>query len=253
MITDIVLFLVGILIGLVNAVAAGGMLLGFPALLAAGLPPITANVTGKLVVFPSQLASAFGRREIFKQLPKRYLWLLLPLAAGTIAGAVILRTTPSSQFEAIVPWLVLAATIAFALQPVLKRRINAAARRKAVLPLAVLGLILLILSVYAGYFGAGFGFMLLALAGFSKLKNIRQMNAFKNLAGSISALVALIALASNGFFAWQAGLSMAAGSIIGGYLGARYDQKIPENLIRPFIIILGLITTIILAFRFRYH
>jgi uncharacterized membrane protein YfcA len=239
MLVDGLLFLVGLAIGAINALAGGGMLIGFPVLLAAGLPPIAANASGKLVIVPGAIASSLGYRRFMKDLPKRYLWLLIPAVGGAAGGALLLHDTPGPQFEQIVPWLLLAAVIVFALRPFVRHKLSAL-HRATLLPLGVIGLILGGLSVYAGYFGAGFGFMVLALLSFSKLRGIHQLNSVKVLASAVTGVVGLIVLLPSGLFNWQAGLSMGAGNAIGGYLTARYAHAVPPRFIRAFVIVFGL-------------
>ena len=105
MIKEIVLFLVGIIVGSMNAIAGGGMLLGFPVLLAAGLSPLVANITGNIVILPGQLTSAFGYRRYLRKLPARYLVLLIPCILGGIGGALVLRHTSNARFQELVPIL----------------------------------------------------------------------------------------------------------------------------------------------------
>jgi len=119
MLKDVILFLVGIAVGGMNAIAGGGMLIGFPALLAVGMPALAANITSNIIVVPGQLASVYGYRRYLRQVPRRYLWLLLPCAAGAAIGAEILRHTSSSSFQNLVPGLIFFAVVLFAFQPVL--------------------------------------------------------------------------------------------------------------------------------------
>lgn len=253
MLTDIFLFAVGIISGAMNAIAGGGMLLGFPALLAAGLSALSANATGNIVVLPGQLASAFGYRKFLRTVPKQYALLLVPCAVGAAAGAYILRHTSGQQFETLVPWLILAAVALFAFQPLLHSHLHRHlhSRAKSRRTLLIIAAALLPVAVYGGYFGPGFGFVVLAFLGFTSLKSINQMNAMKNLAGALIGLVSLIVLVPGSFMNWHAGLVMAAGSTVGGYGGARLAQKVPGRMIRLAIIAIGCVTAAYIALR-RY-
>jgi uncharacterized membrane protein YfcA len=246
MLTDIVLFAVGVFVGAVNSVAGGGMLVGFPTLIALGLPAITANVTGKLTVLPGQLTSAFGYRRFLRTLPKRYLLLILPCMLGGAAGAVLLRRTPGAQFEHLAPVLVLAAVILFAFEPLLHRYIEKGRHRKAILPFGIILLLVLITATYGGYFGAGFGFLILAFLGFSNLSSIHHMNLLKNLIGALSAAIAIIVLVPTSLINWHFGIVMGIGNGAGGYLGSRLATKLPAGIIRMFIICFGILTAIYL-------
>jgi uncharacterized membrane protein YfcA len=253
MLKDVLLFLVGILTGSMNAIAGGGMLVGFPAMLAYGLSALTANATGNIVVLPGQIASAFGYRKFLKQTPKKYLWLIVPCVLGALIGATILRHTPSSKFENYIPWLILFAVGLFAFQPFLHRYLHQHihSKSKRVKPLFLIGLGLFPVAIYGGYFGAGIGFIMLAFLGFTKVKDAHQINAMKNVAATFMCAASILVLAHGSLINWHAGLVMGSGSLIGGYCGARFAQRISSHAIRIVVISIGVITFIWLAL--RYH
>jgi uncharacterized membrane protein YfcA len=251
---DIILFLVGIVVGGMNAIAGGGMLIGFPVLLAFGLSPIVANVTSNVVILPGQISSAFGYRKYLRSIPKSYLYLAIPCSIGAAIGAIILRNTPSSNFQHLVPGLILLAILLFIFQPFLHAHIHhhlhgPAKHRRQIQPLVLIGIAMVPLSIYGGYFGAGFGFVMLALLGFTKLKDIHQMNGLKNVMAIFIASVSIICLYSSGRIDWQHGLSMAAGNFIGGYVGATSVQKVSSHAIRIVVILIGIGTVIYLGLR----
>src|SRR4051812_28877478 len=105
MLKDILLLFAGFIVGTMNAIAGGGMLVGFPVLLAYGLSALTANATGAVVVLPGQITSAFGYREYLRKTPRKYAWLLIPCVVGALIGAFALRHTPGDTFAEFVPWL----------------------------------------------------------------------------------------------------------------------------------------------------
>lgn len=249
--TELLLFLAGILVGGMNAIAGGGMLLGFPVLLAAGLPPLVANATGHLVVLPGQLGAVFGYRKYLRRLPRQYLILLLPCLLGGALGAIILRHTPSSSFEQLVPGLVLFAVLLFALQPYLHFHLKThmAKRSKKVKPIVLIALALLPVATYAGYFGPGFGFIMLAFLSFTKLHDIHKMNALKNLAGAAIVSTSIIFLWSAQLFNWRLGLAMALGNGIGGYAGSRLSLRFSTHAIRIIVIVIGFTAAAYLGFR----
>lgn len=251
MLHDIFLFAAGILTGGMNAIAGGGMLLGFPALLTYGLPALTANASAGLIVLPGQVASAIGYREYLRKTPKKYLWLLLPCALGAPVGAYMLRHTSDSTFEDFVPTLILFAVGLFAFQPFLHRYLHQhiRSRSKRIKPLVLIAFALLPVAVYGGYFGAGLGFIMLAFLGFTKIRDAHQMNAMKNVAATVMCAASLAVLASSSLINWHAGLVMAAGTTIGGYSGARLAQRVPSHVIRIVVIIIGMVTAVYLAFR----
>src|SRR5580704_7628531 len=170
MIKEILLFLVGIIVGSMNAIAGGGMLLGFPVLLAAGLSPLVANITGNIVILPGQLTSAFGYRRFLRKLPPRYLILLLPCLIGGTIGALVLRHTSATRFQELVPGLILFAVLLFTFQPLLHLHLrrHISQRSRNIRRLLLIATALLPTAIYGGYFGAGFGFLMLAFLSFAR-------------------------------------------------------------------------------------
>lgn len=245
MLHDIIIFLVGIIVGAMNAIAGGGMLVGFPVLLALGLPALTVNASTNIIVLPGNLSAAFGYRKYFKRVPRHYLYLLLPAIVGAAIGATGLRHTSPEHFEHLVPWLILSAVVLFTVQPFLykqlQQHLHAPARfRRRIRPLVIVGLAVLPLSVYGGFFGAGFGFIMLAFLGFTGLHDhIHRMNALKSVITTCIATTSLACLFSTHLIDWHHGLVMGAGNLIGGYAGATSIQKVSSHTIRIAIIIVG--------------
>lgn len=251
MITDIVLVLVGILVGAMNAIAGGGMLVGFPVLLAVGLPPLTANVTSNLVVLPGSLSSAYGYRRYIRKVPRRYMLLIIPCIIGAAIGALILRNTTPTKFGDLVPALVLFAVALFAIQPFIHFHLHRHIRgkTKSRLTLALISLALLPVAIYGGYFGAGFGFIMLAFLGFTSLHDVHQMNGLKNIASASIAITSLVCLYGTHLIDWKLGVPMAIGTTIGGYAGSHVSQRFSSHTIRILVIVIGLCTATYLGFR----
>jgi uncharacterized membrane protein YfcA len=251
MLKELILVAVGIIVGAMNAIGGGGMLIGFPVLLAAGLSPLAANITSNIVVLPGQITSSFGYRHYLRSLPKRYLLLLISCAVGAFIGAILLRHTSSSRFQAVAPLLVIFAVLLFAMQPLLHFHLHKHIQKRS-RDLRLLGLIALALlptAIYGGYFGAGFGFIMLAFLSFTKLKDIHQMNGLKNLAATSIALISIFCLYSTHLINWKYGLAMGAGNAIGGYGGALLSQKFSSHVIRILVIVIGFIAAGYLAIR----
>ncbi|HTB48873.1 MAG TPA: sulfite exporter TauE/SafE family protein [Verrucomicrobiae bacterium] len=248
---EVLLFAVGIIVGAMNAIAGGGMLLGFPILLAAGLSPLVANVTGNVVVLPGQLTSAYGYRRYLRKLPGRYLILLIPCLVGAAVGASLLRHTSNTQFGHLVPGLIFFAVLLFAFQPLLHLHLHRHIKKRSrkLGPLLLIALLLFPVAAYGGYFGPGFGFIMLAFLSFTSLRDIHQMNGLKNLAGFSIAGASIICLYSAHLINWRLGLAMAAGNAIGGYGGARLSQRFSSHAIRIAVIIIGITAATYLAFR----
>jgi uncharacterized membrane protein YfcA len=175
----------------------------------------------------------------------------VPCLVGAVIGALILRNTPSMQFSKVIPGLIIAAVALFVLQPYLhfNLRQHLQGRIKHVGPLVMVGWALLPLGIYGGYFGAGFGFILLAFLGFTKLKEVHQMNALKNVAAATVAGASIACLADTGLINWRLGLFMAAGNFVGGYMGAVIAQKVSSHKLRLVVVAIGVTTAAYLAIR----
>lgn len=247
---EIILFFVGIIVGVMNAIAGGGMLLGFPIMVALGMPPIVANATGALVTSPGQLASAIGYANYLRKVPLRYAWLLVPVVIGAAAGALTLRNTPHEYFAQLVPVLVLFGIGLFAFQPLmhfhLHRHIKKGSRTNW--PIIILGFAILPVSFYGGFFGAGYGFMMLAFLSFTSLRDTHMMNAMKNVSAIFMSVTVMVCLFGANLIDWRIGAIMAVGSIIGGYYGAHYAQKVSSHRLRIAIIVIGLLAVAYLGY-----
>lgn len=253
MVTDIILFLTGIVVGAMNAIAGGGGLIGFPVLLAVGLRALTADATSYIAVLPGQIASAFGYREYLKKVPKIYLLLLIPCAAGAAIGAHLLRTTSLDNFERLVPFLVLLSVGIFALQPLLHFHLlkHLRSNRKSIIKFILIAIAMFAATIYGGYFGVGLGFAILALLGMTSMHEIHTLNGMKNIAAIVVIVVAIASIYSAHIINWHYGLIVAGGNLIGGYAGARIAQKFDSHVIRIIVIIIGIVTATYLAW--RYH
>lgn len=246
---DIILLLTGFVVGAMNAIAGGGMLIGFPVLIAVGTPALFANATANIVALPGQLTSAFGYRRYIRRVPPRYLLLLLPVIVGSAAGALTLRHTSADDFAKIVPLLLLFGIGLFAFQPLLHFHLHSHVKgeRRNWLPMLLLGIVTAPLSFYGGYFGAGYGFMMLAFLGFTNMPDAHMMNGMKNVAATFVAATSIVCLYNSGFIQWHTGLVMAVGSATGGYVGARQAQKLSSHRLRITVIVIGMAAVIYLG------
>jgi uncharacterized protein len=249
MLNDLLLFGVGILVGGMNAIAGGGMILGFPVLLATGMSPLVATATTNIVTAPGLAGAIFGYRKYLKTIPKRFLILLLPCFAGSAIGAYLLVNTPAESFEQYVPALLAFAVILFTVQPFIHIHFHRhlSKRTQRLLPIVLMSLFLFPLSIYGGYFGVGFGFALLAFFGFTKLHDIHKINAIKNIAALVISTTALLILLDSTLIDWRHGLVMSAGCLIGGFYGAHLAQRVTSHIIRIVVIGLGVSAVVFLA------
>lgn len=251
MIKDVVLLVTGFVVGAMNAMAGGGMLVGFPVLIALGVPALLANATSYVITMPGQAASAFGYRAYLRRVPRRYALLLIPVVVGTAIGSLSLRHTSVEKFAEIVPLLLFFGVLLFAFQPYLHFHLHehVKGRRRSWLPMVLLGVAAVPISFYGGYFGAGFGFIMLAFLGLTSLPDAHMMNGMKNVAAIFVAATSMICLYTSGLIHWRTGLIMAVGSVVGGYVGACSAQKMSSQRLRVGIVVVGIGAVIYLALR----
>jgi uncharacterized membrane protein YfcA len=249
---DGLLFGAAALAGAVNSVAGGGTLLSFPAAIAWGLPGPMANATNALAMSPGSFASAWAYRRELAGARGLILSLLIPTLAGGVTGAVIMRLTPERLFDAIVPWLVLGATLAILGQRAIARKAETSAppspRRRAA---AVLGQFAV--GLYGGYFGAAMGIVMLAVLALITPGDIHHRNAIKNLLSALINGVASIYFAVAGLIDPRAALLMTPGALAGGFIGAQLARRIPARIVRGLVVAIGLGLTGLLAYRAYVH
>jgi uncharacterized membrane protein YfcA len=247
--TDVALLLgAGLAAGTVNAVAGGGSLVTFPALLAVGLPAKPANFTNSVAVSPGYLASVYGSRRDLP--PGRDAASTLPTAAiGSVAGCLLLIVTPPTAFQLIVPFLVLGAALVLAFQERLRQVVGhphqMSGRRRVVALHTMVGLG----AVYGGYFGAALGVMLVACLGLVLDERLNRINARKNLISAVVGLVTVAVFAVIGTVDWVAVAVLAPATLTGGYLGARLARRLPAPVLRALIVGFGLVVGIYLLVR----
>jgi len=236
------LFCAALVAGLLNSVAGGGSFISFPALLFTGMPAIPANATNTLAVWPGTVASTVAYRNAFNAQARR---LLLPLIAigiiGGVIGARVLLVTPQTTFLHLIPWLMLMATLLFMAGPRITAWVKGRGEeRKTSSALTVAGLFLaLLISIYIGYFGAGVGILLLSLLALMGMDDIHAMNGVKVLLVSIVNGVAILTFIVAKVIIWPQALLMVVGSLIGGYGGAYFAQKMHPMHVRWVVIVVG--------------
>jgi uncharacterized membrane protein YfcA len=232
--------------GTVNAIAGGATFFTFPAMLAAGVPPVAANASNTVALFPASLAASVAlRRELATVRPHLPRLLTVGLAGG-IAGAVLLLATSDRAFMALVPWLLLLATLIFAFSPQLLAWVRAHRGADTIIfrPSAGTLVLIAVCAVYGGYFGAGVGIMMMAGLALAGLEDLQVANALKNLlAGAINGIAVVVFVAS-GVVVWPAALVMLAGAVLGGVFGARIARRIPKLVFRWLVIAIGSLLTV---------
>lgn len=231
--------------GLVNGVAGGGSMVSFPALLAVGVPSLAANVTSTVGIWPGYLGGAAGFRARLAAQRGR-LGELAPVAfLGALAGAGLLLVTSEDAFDALAPWLVLAACGLFAAQPAIAKRLAASGRGPGSRGhrIARDGGVF-VASIYGAYFGAGLGVLLLAVLGITVAALLNDLNAVRTVLALLVNSIAMVVFAVAAPVVWSAALTMAAASLAGGYIGARTAARMPVPLFRAVVLVLGLAAAI---------
>jgi uncharacterized protein len=246
------LVLASLLAGALNAIAGGGSFLSFPALLGMGVLPIQANATNAVALWPGQLASIAA----FRQDLSRSLRLLIPIAIasvlGGLGGGLLLLNTGQRTFLRLVPWLLLAAAVLFAISGPFSRWLQRRTRGRqnrahdkgaihlkmpSMLPLFFC---MLIVSFYVGYFGAGAGFLVMSVLAIFGVESINQINALKVCAAALANGTAVLAFIIAGRVVWHYCLLMMIAAAIGGYVGGRYSRRLNPAVARAVVVVIGL-------------
>lgn len=215
--------------GAMNALAGGGSFVTLPALIAAGVPPVHANASSTVALFPGGLASAWTYRDGLRPVGEVSLRALLPTTlCGGLAGALLLLRTSSTAFTFVLPWLMLLAflTLAFG------RRIGEAMRARWHIHAHAVLAVQFALGVYGGYFGGAVGIMMMAIWGLLDSGDLKRLNPPRTLLVSAANSAAVLAFIAANAVHWRATLVMMGGGIIGGYFGARIGRRISPGVIR---------------------
>lgn len=239
------------LAGGINSVAGGGTLITFPALLGLGLPAIAANATSTVAIWPGSLGSIWGFRRELQSVPARMRWLAVPAVLGGIGGALLLRITPLSLFRALVPFLILFATILFTVQAPIQRRLasvrGSTPRGKSWIAAVMLGQFAV--GVYGGYFGAGMSIMMLTALALMGMDDILKMNAMTSFLSLCTNGVASILFAVAHMVVWPYVFAMMAAALVGGYAAAGAARRIGKKRVRQLVILVGFTIAAVLFVR----
>jgi uncharacterized membrane protein YfcA len=219
----------GLLAGAMNALAGGGSFVTLPALIAAGLPSVQANASNTVALVPGGLASAWAYRGPALRVcgvPLRQ--LVVVTLAGGLAGSLLLLATPSQDFDRILPWLLLLATLAIAFGP----RLGAALQRRTHIGWLPVLLVQFGLGIYGGYFGGAVGLMMLAAWGLLGETDIRALNMPRTLLVTLANVIASVVFVFAGAVRWPQMAAVLVGGLAGGYLGARLGRVVPRSAAR---------------------
>jgi hypothetical protein len=245
----LLLFLAGLWAGAQNALAGGGSFITLPALIAAGLDPKLANITSTMALFPGQITTGIAGRKLVSGAERLSFRALAIIALiGGVAGAALLNATPTRVFAAMVPWLVLLATIVFAYGAFGGAFGPKKAADRPPPPAWVTVCTQSLIALYSGFFGGGAGILTLASLTIAGLP-VRNAGGTKNVLVSLSNTTAAILFALTGAVAWAHALAVGLGAMAGGYVGARALAVVPEKALKIAIILIGLALTIGLFWR----
>jgi len=236
--------------GIMTSTVGVASLLSFPVLVAVGLPPVVANASNTVGMTPAGVSGSFGYRRELAEHPVVTALVIITCAVGSVAGAILLLALPPEVFEQIVPWLILFTCLLVGAQPTLKKWVRRRAdgpqeRREHMSPLTTFFSALT--GVYGGYFGAGSGVMMMAVLGFGTDLEFRIVNALKTLAVLAANVVASVIFLFIAELEWTAVVLLAVGSVVGGYVGARIGNYLPETGLRVAIVITGIVAAIYLS------
>ncbi|SEG23955.1 hypothetical protein SAMN05421819_2338 [Bryocella elongata] len=232
--------------GMINAMAGGGSFLSFPAMLGVGVPPVQANATNTVALWPGQLASlATLRGDIRRK--------LLPVIAitsllGGVSGAETLLHTRQRTFLHMIPWLILGGTLIFGISGPfskwLRRRAtdpNFAPQIEPHIPAIPLALSLFPVCFYIGYFGAGGGFLVMTILALFGMEDMHQLNAMKVVAATSSNLCAIVTFILMGAIVWHDCVISMAFAAVGGYTGAKLAKRMNGDILRGVVVVMGCI------------
>ncbi len=244
LLTAALLCLAGFAGGVINAMAGGGTLVTFPALLAFGLPPKLANATSQIALWPGRLTSVLAQVRDLKELgPRAWISFAIGLAGG-LAGAQLLIAMSPAAFRALIPWLLLAASLIFGFSKPITRWITARGTktgRSASPALHLLGrLFEFACSIYGGFFGAGLGVIMMAGYAIGGIPDLKQTNALKNMMGVVITTTSAMTFILRGEVDWAAAAVMLVGALIGGFAGGKLARRIPDGAMRILVTSSGL-------------
>jgi hypothetical protein len=250
----LLLFIAAFIAGTLNSVAGGGSFIAFPTLMFTGVPPINANATNTVALWPGTLASATAYRSELRGQRRLLLIMAGPSLVGGLLGALLLLRTPEPVFLRLLPYLLLLATLLFAFGGQLTGRLRSRLGKvsgPAWIPVAGAALVQLVIATYGGFFGGGIGILMLATLATLGMEDVHAMNGVKTVLASLINGVAVITFIIAGAIYWPQAAIMIVGAVLGGYGGASTARRIDPLLVRRFVIAVGFALTAYFFVRYR--
>lgn len=242
----LLIFGAGILAGAMNALAGGGSFVSLPALIAAGVPPVQANASSTVALFPGGMASAWAYREGIGPVGSIGMPpLLITTLCGGLVGAVLLLCTPSTAFAFALPWLLLIASLALAFG----RRLGEALRGRGRMHGSMVLVVQFALGIYGGYFGGAVGIMMIAMWGLFEGRDLKSLNAPRTLLVSAANAAAVLTFLAAHAARWPETLVMLIAALVGGYGGAQIGRRMPAQIIRTGTLALTFCVTLVFFVR----
>jgi uncharacterized protein len=242
--------------GGMNAMAGGGTFFSFPALLAAGVPPVMANASNTVALWPASLSSAWAYRREIGRHGRWALLLALVSLLGGLTGGLLLLSTSNAAFSKLIPWLLLVATVLFAFSAQISRLVARGKTRIGVRargdqkPGSVGGILFqFIVAIYGGFFGAGLGILTLAALAIQGFEDMQELNALKNLTSSVNYTIAAATFVIAGAISWPHTLVMLVTALLGSQAGAALARRLPSKWLKRLIIVVGSALTVIYFYK----
>jgi uncharacterized membrane protein YfcA len=236
-----ILFLTGIIAGVMNGIVGGGTFLVFPVLLFLGIPPIAANASATVGTFPGTLATMVGYRQELRAQRKKLMYFTLVSFLGGGVGAAALLIISNATFDKLIPFLLLFATLIFTFRDRLVWWLNRNPHtvRETLIYYWVMQGIFLLISIYGGFFGAGMGIMMMALLGVMGVANVNEASALRAWVGLFSNAIAVLVFVWAGLVYWPQVLVLMVGMILGSYSAVRYFRQLPPAMGHRVIMVIA--------------
>ncbi|MEU0518830.1 sulfite exporter TauE/SafE family protein [Streptosporangium sp. NPDC006007] len=235
----IAIFVAGVGAGGVNVVVGSGSLITFPTMVAAGMPPIIANVSNNIGLVPGSLTGALGYRAELTGQRERLIRLGAGSIVGSLIGAVLLLLLPPGTFTVVVPVLIGLACVLVVVQPSLNRWLSARGEERRPHGGPWLWIGVFAAGIYGGYFGAAQGVLLIGLLGSFLDDDLQRVNAAKNVLSLLVNATAAVLFVLVAQVDWRAVALVAVGASIGGFLGARVGRRLPAPVLRGVVVCIG--------------
>jgi uncharacterized protein len=254
LITTAILAGAGVVGGIIASIIGGAAVVTYPALIATGVPPQLAAVSNLASIMPATMMAALADRSQLPQFDRAFVGLIVASIVGAALGAALLVFTPERTFALVVPLLLGFATLLFAYSERISRwlRTRAEGRGHAIAFNFASLKVILPVSFYGGYFGAGVGILMLGVFSLATGGDYRAANVAKNFVSSLNGLAATLVFATQGAVLWPQTLALAAGTIAGGLIGSYVARVIPRKVVRVLIVVVGAMLTIAFARRYWF-